>query len=96
MRFTNPTSSCRRFDAENEGAVSVEEMRFIMSSLPVEMDAIELDEMMRSCALLTGISATSATGIRAMSATGIRLKSATIRISSRRIIVAFEHRRKIN
>lgn len=40
--------SCRRFDAENDGAVSVEEMRFIMSSLPVDMDAHELDEMMRA------------------------------------------------
>ena len=48
MKFPNPTSSCRRFDPENDGAVSVEEMRFIMSSLPVEMDALELDEMMRA------------------------------------------------
>ena len=36
----------RRFDAENEGCVSVEEMRFILSSLPVDMDEHELDEMM--------------------------------------------------
>ena len=48
MGFTNIVSSHRRFDPENDGAVSVEEMRFIMSSLPVEMDAHELDEMMRA------------------------------------------------
>ena len=38
----------RRFDAENEGAVSVEEMRFIMGSIPVEMDARELEEMLET------------------------------------------------
>ena len=48
MGFTDTPSSCRRFDPENNGAVTVEEMRFIMSSLPVEMDALELDEMMRA------------------------------------------------
>ena len=38
----------RRFDPDNEGFVSLDELKFVMSNLPVRVSEEEVEEMVRA------------------------------------------------